>query len=167
MGLDAVRTGMHIFIDSNIFIYHFTGVSDECSDFLTRCESGELNGATSVNAILEVLHRLMMIEAVNKKLIGPPNIAGKLQKHPEKIKQLHEYYSNTLHIADMGIIIYPVSSDTILQSHPFRAKYGLMVNDSLIAACMRENGIKSLATNDAAFRKVNGLTIFSPEDVDL
>jgi predicted nucleic acid-binding protein len=49
----------------------------------------------------------------------------------------------------------------------FRAKYGLMVNDSLIAACMQGNGIKSLATNDAAFRKVNGLTIFSPEDIDL
>lgn len=167
MGLDTIRTGTHIFIDSNIFIYHFTGVSDECSNFLTRCESGELNGATSANAILEVLHRLMMIEAVNKKLAAPPNIVAKLQKHPEKIKQLKEYYSNTQHIADMGIIICPVSSETILQSHPFRAGYGLMVNDSVIAACMQENGIKYLATNDDAFLKVSGLTVYSPEDIDL
>ncbi len=167
MGLDTIRTGTHIFIDSNIFIYHFTGVSDECSNFLTRCESGKLNGATSANAILEVLHKLMMIEAVKNKLIGPPNIANKLQKHPEKIKQLNEYYSNTQHIADMGIIIYPISSETILQSHPFRAGYGLMVNDSIIAACMQENGIKYLATNDDAFLKVNKLTIISPEDIDL
>ena len=38
MKLDEIKTGSEVFIDANIFIYHFTGVSDECGDFLNRCE---------------------------------------------------------------------------------------------------------------------------------
>ena len=64
--------GASIFIDANIFIYHFTGVSEECSEFLTRCESREITGQTSINVILEVLHRLMMVEAVTKNLVSRP-----------------------------------------------------------------------------------------------
>jgi len=59
--------GQTVFIDANIFIYHFTGLSQECSSFLERCERGELWGVTAVHIILEVLHRLMMIEAVTKE----------------------------------------------------------------------------------------------------
>ncbi|MCP4680714.1 MAG: type II toxin-antitoxin system VapC family toxin [Desulfobacterales bacterium] len=79
MKLAEIKAGSEIFIDSNIFIYHFTGVSDECSNFLGRCERGELIAMTSVNVILEVLHRLMMVEAVRKNLVKPPNIIKKLR----------------------------------------------------------------------------------------
>ena len=81
MTLDKIASGENVFIDSNIFIYHFTGVSDRCSDFLNRCEQKDLIAITSTNLLLEVLHRLMMIEVVNKKLITPPNIVKKLQKN--------------------------------------------------------------------------------------
>lgn len=57
MKLAEIKAGSEVFVDSNIFIYHFTGVSDECTDFLSRCEQGELIAMTSVNVILEVLHR--------------------------------------------------------------------------------------------------------------
>ena len=30
MKLSEIKAGSEIFVDSNIFIYHFTGVSDEC-----------------------------------------------------------------------------------------------------------------------------------------
>ena len=67
--LPELLTGQTIFIDANIFIYHFTGLSQECSSFLERCERGDLWGITGVHILLEVLHRLMMIEAVTKKLV--------------------------------------------------------------------------------------------------
>jgi len=60
MKLDEIKTGSEVFVDSNIFIYHFTGVSDECGNFLNRCEQGDLTAITSVNVILEVLHRLII-----------------------------------------------------------------------------------------------------------
>src|SRR3989338_9419845 len=131
MNLDSIKTGTKVFIDANIFIYHFTGVSNECSNFLTRCEQSDINGITSINVLLEVLHRLMMVEAVRKKLVEPPNIINKLKKHPEKIKELNEYNINTQKIKDMGITVYPISYEMFIKSYSFRLKYGLMVNDSV------------------------------------
>lgn len=167
MRLDQIESGTKVFIDSNIFIYHFTGVSQECSDFLERCEKNDIVGVTSVNVILEVLHRLMMVEAVRKKIVRSPNIAKKLKKAPEKVKQLNEYFINTQKIIDMGIIIKPISFEMILLSQSFRIGYGLMVNDSLIAACMQEDGIEKLATNDTVFMKIEELSIYRPEDINL
>lgn len=167
MRLDRIESGSRVFIDANIFIYHFTGVSAESSDFLNRCEQGDLAGITSLNVLLEVLHRLMMVEAVIKNLIKPPNIIRKLQKSPEKVKQLNEYFINTLKIPEMGIVIQPVSYDTILKSQAVRAAYGLMVNDSLIAAGMQDEGISLLATNDDAFTRIGSLQVHKPTDVKL
>ncbi len=167
MSLRRIKSGSEVFIDANIFIYHFTGVSDECTDFLLRCEEGDITGITSVNVILEVLHRLMMIEAVRKRLVKPPDIVKKLQKNPGKIKRLSEYFINTQKILEMNIEVKPISFETILKSHSFRVGYGLMVNDSLIVATMYEEGIRALATNDSGFKKIDGLSLFSPTDVSI
>ncbi len=55
MTRDDLPRATSIFIDANIFIYHFTGASGECTRFLARCEAGELAGVTSVSVLLEVL----------------------------------------------------------------------------------------------------------------
>ena len=167
MKLDEIKAGSEIFVDSNIFIYHFTGVSDECSDFLGRCERGELIAMTSVNVILEVLHRLMMVEAVRKKLVEPPNIVKKLSKAPQKLKRLNEYFVNTEKIQDMGIAIKPLIFETIIKSHVVRLTSGLMVNDSVIIASMKQEGVKLLATSDKAFEKVDEIFVCTPEDIKL
>jgi predicted nucleic acid-binding protein len=167
MKLAEIKAGSEIFVDSNIFIYHFTGVSDECSDFLGRCERGELIAMTSVNVIFEVLHSLMMVEAVRKKLVEPPNIVKKLSKAPQKLKRLNEYFVNTEKIQDMGIAIKPLIFETIIKSHVVRLTSGLMVNDSVIIASMKQEGVKLLATNDKAFEKVDEIVVCTPEDIKL
>ncbi len=165
MRLDRIAGGSEVFIDANIFIYHFTGVSDQSSHFLSRCEAGDLRGVTSINVMLEVLHRLMMIEAIRRNLVQPPNIVKKIRKSPQKIKQLNEYFINTQKIPEMGIIVKPISNETILKSQIYRAGYGLMVNDSLTVSCMEEEDIKGLASNDDGFLKVPGLFVYKPTDV--
>ena len=159
MKLIEIKAGSEVFVDSNIFIYHFTGVSDECSDFLSRCEREELIGMTSVNVILEVLHRLMMVEAVSKNIVKPPNIVKKLSKSPQKIKRLNEYFVNTEKIQDMGIGIKPLIFEKIIKSHVVRLSSGLMVNDSVIIASMKKEGVKLLATNDKAFKKLDEIGV--------
>jgi len=47
MTLDAIEEGAAVFIDANVFIYHFVGASPQCTAFLASCESRELRGATS------------------------------------------------------------------------------------------------------------------------
>jgi len=63
----------------------------------------------------------MMIEAVRKDLVKPPNILKKLKKFPERIKQLNEYFINTLKIPEMNIVVKPVSLGTILTSQAVRS----------------------------------------------
>ena len=55
-----------VFVDANIFIYHFSGPTehtDACTQFLQRIEEARLSGLTSVLILTETLHRLMIIEA--------------------------------------------------------------------------------------------------------
>jgi len=162
-----INAGSEVFVDSNVFIYHFTGVSGECSDFLNRCERSELIAMTTVNVVLEVLHRLMMVEAVRKNLVKPPNVVKKLSKAPQKLKSLNEYFINTEKIHDMGIAIKPLEFETIIKSHEVRLDSGLMVNDSVIIASMKEEGVKLLATSDKAFKKIEEINVCSPEDINL
>ncbi len=167
MTLKDINSGTEVFIDSNIFIYHFTGVSDECSELLSRCEDGEIRGITSVNVLLEVLHRLMKIEAINKKLVKPPNVLKKLRNKPEKVRQLNEYFMNTLKIKELGVIIKPIDFEIIPLSQSIRTVYGLMVNDSVTVAIMKKEGIVSLASNDKEFEKIEGILLYKPSDIDL
>jgi predicted nucleic acid-binding protein len=69
MKLEDLSGGTPIFVDANIFIYHFSGISLECRAFLQRCESRQVEAFPGVHIVLEVMHRLMMLEALQKGLI--------------------------------------------------------------------------------------------------
>lgn len=167
MRLRDVAPGSDIFIDANIFIYHFTGNSAECSDFLTRCEEGELKGVTSTIVTAEVMHRLMLVEAEFKKLARAPHILRKLTERPEIAGRLTDYFAAVQAIFEIGIKVYPLTAELILNSQAIRARHGLMVNDSLIAATMGEAGIEALATNDDGFSRVDWIRVYKPEDFEL
>lgn len=64
MTLEEIPAGARIFIDSTIFIYHFTAASPACRTLLERCEAGDVRGLTSTAVLAEVAHRLMMSEAL-------------------------------------------------------------------------------------------------------
>src|SRR5713101_8371154 len=102
MKIKEIKTGETVFIDANIFIYHFTGVSEESTLFLRRCEEGELTGVTGMNTLIEVLHRLMMIEAVAKGFVKPGNVVRKLKNKPDIVKKLTEHQTHALSIMDIG-----------------------------------------------------------------
>lgn len=109
----------------------------------------------------------MMVEAVRKNRVRPPNIVKKLNKNPDIIKGLVECFRNAQRIVEMGIAIKPVTLETTVKSQMVRTAFGLMVNDSLIVASMQEEGINLLATNDAGFEKVDEILVCSPGDVGL
>lgn len=164
MSLKDIPQGADIFIDANIFIYHFTGNSAECSDVLARCETGEFNGVTSATVVAEVMHRLMLAEASLKKLAKAPQILKKLSERPKIVCRLADYFIAVQAIFEMGIKVYPLTPELILNSQAIRSRYGLMVNDSLIAATMREEGIEALATNDVGFSRVEWIKVYRPGD---
>jgi predicted nucleic acid-binding protein len=163
--LNELRDGERVFIDSTIFIYHFTGVSSQCRALLERCENNRLKGVSSTVVMAEVAHRLMMIEAVERKLVSGGNVAKKLRGKPEVVRELQVYQQQVERIPLIGIQIESLDLRVVLSSEKVRGKYGLLVNDSIIAATAMTAGIRALATADADFQKVSELDCFLPADL--
>jgi len=165
MRLDDLPPATTVFIDANIFIYHFMGASEECTRFLQRCEAGELAGVTSISVLLEVLHRLMMLEAVQSRVVRPPRVREKLRRRPEVVRSLSAYYTQTARIPEMGISIRPLPEEILAASQRVRREHGLLVGDSLLLAVMRTEGVRTLATHDADMGKIEEITVAVPADV--
>ncbi|MBW3566091.1 MAG: PIN domain-containing protein [Acidobacteria bacterium] len=163
--LDEIPNGSRIFIDASIFIYHFTGVSKECRRLLERCEQGGLEGIVSVTLLAEVSHRLMMIEAVSKKLVEPGNVAQKLRSKPSLVRKLGSYQEQIDRIPLMGIEVRPVDLATLHRSRTGRESFGLLTNDSIVLASLEEVEADGLATGDQDFLRVRGLKVFHPNNL--
>jgi predicted nucleic acid-binding protein len=163
--LEYLPAGSRIFIDSTIFIYHFTGVSSDCRALLERCEREDVRGLTSVIVLAEVAHRLMMIEAVTSGLISPGNVAKKLREKPELAKKLGMYQEQMASIPDMGIDVAALDLDVVLHSSELRTRHGLMMNDSLLCATALASGTNTVASADRDFERVGELLLYRPDDI--
>jgi len=65
--LADVAHGTRVFIDANIFVYHFSAdsrLNSACTGFLASVEQGRLVGITSAAVVQETSHRVMMAEAL-------------------------------------------------------------------------------------------------------
>jgi predicted nucleic acid-binding protein len=156
-----------VFVDSNVFVYHFAGASKECTALLRRCEIGEVQGSTSALVLAEVCHRLMVIEAVERRLVAAGNVAKKLARRPDVVRQLAVHDTSIQAIPAMGIEIVAVTEATIRLGLRHQSRYGLLTNDSLIVASMQQRGVRLLATADRRLAVVDEVEIRVPGDLDL
>jgi predicted nucleic acid-binding protein len=163
--LAAIGEGSAIFIDANVFVYHFTGVSGECSELLGRCETRELHGSTSALVLGEVCHRLMMIEAVERKLVIPGNVARKLTRRPEIVRQLEIYQESVEAIPSMGIEVVAFTEALTVRGLRLQRRYGLLTNDSILVATMLDRGVRLLASADRRLAVAKEVEIAVPEDL--
>jgi predicted nucleic acid-binding protein len=170
--LEKVGAGVSVFVDANIFLYHFLGRSAECTRFLERCASGDVRGATGAHILAEVLHRSMIFEARAKKVVGSGagagkgvNVSERLKASPAAVRKLTDYHAAATVIVDMGIAVFPLTTEIIKASQWIRARTGLMVNDSLVVATMGAHGLMALATADKDFGEVEGVEVFAPADL--
>ena len=165
MKLEGVPGGSPVFIDSNIFVYYFTAASPSCHAFLKRCAAGVVHGVTSLPVLLEVAHRLMIIEAQQKGLARGSNPAEKLARSPDVVRKLRAYEEWTLAIPRMGIEVEEVTFQDLVASMAMRQRTGLLTLDAMLVAVMARLRISSLASADLAFSRVGGVTLFPPGDM--
>ena len=165
MKLDDLPEGARIFVDANILIYHFSGISLECRAFLQRCESRQVEAFTGVHIVLEVMHRLMMLEALQKGLITGGQPARKLKEQPEIIKVLREYNQSVQQIPRLNIRLRTITSGVVRASEAIRVQNGLMTNDSITVALMRKLSLTAIATADADFDAISVLSVYQPGDI--
>jgi predicted nucleic acid-binding protein len=79
--------------------------------------------------------------------------------------QLTDYWVNTQKILALNLIFLPGEEKIVVGAQRARVEAGLLTNDSIIVAAMREYGISKIATNDGMFSAVNGLSVFGPTDL--
>ena len=120
---------------------------------------------TGVHILLEITHRLMVLEALQKGLITGSQPARKLKEQPEIIKSLHEYNLSVQQIPRLHIRVRTITSAIVRASEAIRMQEGLMTNDSVTVALMRKTGLIDIATADADFDRVSHIRVYQPGDI--
>ncbi len=169
MYLHEIEEGQRVFIDANIFVYHFSQGSrfnKSCTDFLLRVEKAGIHGITSTAVVLEATHRLMMGEASSVIDVEVRNLPKYLKQHPEIVKQLTKHLAIPGKISGLNVEIIPVTAGLIEGSQVFKTKYGFLSNDALALKIMDEYKITSLASNDLDFKRVDWIKLYLPSSVN-
>lgn len=165
MALSDILRGSRVFIDANIFVYHFAGQSDECTALLARVEGGEVLGFVGTVTLLETAHRLMVLEAIEHGLPLGANSTSRLACMPRLVRRLSTYYFAVLKIPQMGVEVLRLPEEFVTASQECRQTHGLLVNDSLIPMHMRQAGISLLASADESFDGIPWIRRFPPLDI--
>jgi predicted nucleic acid-binding protein len=157
--------GAAVFVDANTLVYHFQPhplLGTACTDLMERIERQELAGFTSTHILSEVAHRLMTLEACS--LFGWPfaGIAQRLRQHPAQVQTLTRFRQAIQEVPRLGIQILTILPQLIDAAAAVSQQTGLLSNDALIVAVMQANGLTDLASNDADFDRVPGLTRYAP-----
>jgi predicted nucleic acid-binding protein len=153
-----------VIIDANVFIYALSGQSAMCRQLFERCLREEVTGIALFETVNEVTHRLMIAEALSKGLITAGG-AKALRNKFQQITTLTDYWLDTQRILALNLLFMPVNETIIRNAQTVRQEAGLLTNDSMIVAGMREYGLSFLASNDADFERVRDITVFKPTDL--
>jgi predicted nucleic acid-binding protein len=164
-GLATLPSGVRIFIDANIFIYHFTQtpLTAACTAFLQRVEAGDLHGVTSIVILAEVAHRLMILEAIRARGLSSRTAVKKLKENPDFVRQLSHYKVATERIPSFNVTVEPVTFVHLQAAQGLSTLHDLLTNDSLTAAVMQALALTDVASNDPDLSLVPDLTIWRPQ----
>jgi predicted nucleic acid-binding protein len=165
MQLSHLPSKSIILADANILVYYFSQQSPVhlvCKEFVLRATRGEIQVFTSTPIVAEVIHRIMVAEAIERFNLLPGDAVNHLKRNPDAIRQLHKYRPVPSDIYNAGIRILPVDHTDLHRSREWREKHGLLTNDSLVVAVMKRHKIINLATNDPDFERIPGIQVWRP-----
>ena len=132
-----------------------------CNHLVQRVENGELTGYTSTPVLSELAHRLMTFEA--PLLFGwPSKVVDCLTQNPTAVRQLSRFRQAVAKVPQLGVRILTIPETLVEAAAGVSQQTGLLSNDALIVAVMQANGLTALASADADFDRVPGITRYAP-----
>ncbi len=166
VNLDDIPSGSLCVVDTNLLLYAEQGLSAQSKRLLRRISTGELSGLLPQPVWLELVHKLMLAEAMMLGKASGPNPARKLAGQLDVVKALGLYRDKVRALLRLGLTFEPCTREDCLEkAFAFQEKYGLLVTDSVVLAVAVRKRVDVLATADRAFRKVTELAICMPTDV--
>ena len=161
----ALAKGAAIFVDTNTLAYYFAAdptFGPACKNLLDRIEQQEVLGYTSAHVLAEMAHRLMTAEACKLFNWPPQGVANRLRRHPAEVQQLMRYRQAIDEVSLLRLTTMPLTDAVVSFAADISRQTGLLTNDALIVAMMQANGLTNLASNDADFDRVPGITRYAP-----
>jgi predicted nucleic acid-binding protein len=165
MTLDQVPTGAHVFVDANILVYHFQphpGFGPMCQRLLERIERQDIEGSTSTNLLGELAHRLMVIEAGGLPGWAGGKVMNRLKQQPDVVKQLTLFQTAVEAVLQSRIRVLVVPTALVSTAATLSRQHGLLTTDAVILALMQAHRLTHLASHDAHFDGLPGLTRYAP-----
>ncbi|HEY7152556.1 MAG TPA: type II toxin-antitoxin system VapC family toxin [Gemmataceae bacterium] len=165
MTFNDISSGDAIFLDANCLVYAvFTdpryGLA--CQRLLERIDNQDIQGFTSAHVLSEMAHRVMTLEAAarfNRPLAG---MANWLRRHAAEVQQLTRHRQAIDEVQVGKVQVLPIEGADVSRAADLSAPFGLLSSDALIVVVMQRHGLFHLASNDADFDRVPGLTRYAP-----
>jgi predicted nucleic acid-binding protein len=153
-----------VFLDANALVYHFTSHStfgSACTQLVKRIEHQHLTGFISTHVLSEIAHRLMTLEAIDLFGWPPAGIAARLRKHHIEIRKLTHHAQAVAQIPLLGIQAIVITPSLVEAATLASQQFELLTGDALVVPVIA-HGLTHLASNDADFDRVPGLTQYEP-----
>ena len=119
-------------------------------------------GHTSTHVVGEVAHALMIIEALSLPGWNLSDVPKRLKKQPAVVQQLSRFETAAQRILQSQFQILSIRPDLLLKATSISRQFGLLTNDALTVAIMREQGLTALASHDDDFDRVPGIKRYGP-----
>jgi predicted nucleic acid-binding protein len=165
MTLAQLRTGESVFVDANIFVFHFAPdptLQAGCSQLLSRIEAQDLTGITSTPVLSEVAHRLMTTEARQRFGWSGGKVTARLKQNPAVCQNMTGFRTAIENILQSRVQVLTVAPPLLGTAAALSQQHGLLANDALIVAVMQQHGLTNLASADSDFDRVPGMTRYAP-----
>lgn len=173
--LSDLPRGTSVFVDTNIFHFHYQGKSVACTKFITRVALGEVEAYVNTQVLSDLMNKLMLAEACRKQCTKKPN-AFELKRYFKvnrgNSNPLTEYQIQFEAILSIGLRVLPIDEKLFVETKSERATHCLMTGDSLHLGTMnkrkisrRQVPLRHIVTGDADFALIPDLTVWQPNDV--
>lgn len=165
MSFAVLADGESVFVDANVFVYHFSThvpFGFACRDLMQRIEQGQVFGFTSTHILSEVSHRMMIIEAANLPGWGATNIRRRLQHKPQTIGGLSLFRQAVQAIVSSSVRVLAPTPNVVLDATNVSQQSLLLSNDALTVAVMQHHGLSNLASGDSDFDRVPWIKRLAP-----
>ena len=168
MNLDDIPNGSLCVIDTNVLLYAEQGISPQAQRLLRRVEKREIIGVLPQPVWQELTHKLMLAEAMMLGQVTGGNPAKQLGAKPEVIKRLTIYRDKVAALVTLGLGFEACTrTDLFEKALPLQEQYGLMTNDSVVAAMAIRLEADALVSADARFKVVTDLKVYAPSDLKM
>jgi len=168
--LAQLPSGQTVFVDTNIFTLHYRNKSATCTAFIGRIAQGEVTAFVNTQVLSDLLHKLMLVEAVAKGFIQrtrASDLKQCFQNNRGIAAQLRDYQTQFEDTVAIGLQVLRISTKILVDTKAERTSHALLTGDSLHLGTMNRHlpVINDIVTHDGDFRHIPGLTVWQPMDV--